>query len=179
MAGGEPQIWRQVLSSMGDTVNRLAIFTQEPAQAEVLSQALYAEQGLWTEVFSSPKNPMLAEADVVLSCGMEQRAYEHILKQGAIWLDFVGNRPILRRLLQLRPDLLAAEGFFFRMNECGEQVEGRLAEAKAYLECAPFREAWGAEEAEGTEVFSALREQGFAVSGFSAFGKRIKVKRNS
>ena len=75
------------------------------------------------EVFSSPKNAALGAADVVLSCGMEQRAYEHILKRGCIWLDFAGNRPVLRRLRSLRPDISAAEGFFFRMAaEGGEQA---------------------------------------------------------
>ena len=98
LAGGEPHIWGRVLSSLGNEVNRLAIFTQEPETAEGVVQRLYAERGLMAEVFSSPKNAALGAADVVLSCGMEQRAYEHILKRGCIWLDFAGNRPVLRRL---------------------------------------------------------------------------------
>ena len=97
LAGGEPHIWGRVLSSLGNEVNRLAIFTQEPETAEGVVQRLYAERGLMAEVFSSPKNAALGAADVVLSCGMEQRAYEHILKRGCIWLDFAGNRPVLRR----------------------------------------------------------------------------------
>ena len=126
---------------------------------------------------SSPKNPVFAEADVVLSCGMEQRAYEHILKRGCIWLDFAGNRPVLRRLRGLRPDISAAEGFFFRMEEGGEQAEGRLAEARAYLGCEAFREGFSAEDWDGEQLFSALQTEGFAVSGFSAFGKKVKIKR--
>ena len=130
------------------------------------------------EVFSSPKNAALGAADVVLSCGMEQRAYEHILKRGCIWLDFAGNRPVLRRLRSLRPDISAAEGFFFRMAaEGGEQAEGRLAEARAYLGCEAFREGFSAEDWDGERLFSALQEKGFSVSGFSAFGKRVKIKR--
>lgn len=175
LAGGEPHIWGRVLSSLGNEVNRLAIFTQEPETAEGVVQRLYAERGLMAEVFSSPKNAALGAADVVLSCGMEQRAYEHILKKGAIWLDFAGNRPVLRRLCGLRPDVLAAEGFFFRRGE-GVQMEGRLAEATAYLECAPFRDGFSAEDWDGERVFSALREQGFAVSGFSACGEKVKIK---
>ena len=178
LAGGETALWQAALSSMGNEVNRLAIFTQEPETAAEPVQRLYAEHGLVAEVFSSPKNPMLAEADVVLSCGMEQRAYEHILKKGCFWLDLAGNRPVLRRLRQLRPDILAAEGFFFRMNDCGEQAEGRLAEAEAYLRCAAFRENFLKEDWDSELLFSALQEEGYAVSGFSAFGKRIKVKRN-
>ena len=177
LAGGEPHIWGRVLSSMGNEVNRLAIFTQEPETAEALTQQLYAERGLMAEVFSSPKNPVFAEADVVLSCGMEQRAYEHILKRGCIWLDFAGNRPVLRRLRGLRPDILAAEGFFFRMEEGGEQAEGRLAEARAYLGCEAFREGFSAEDWDGEQLFSALQAEGFVVSGFSAFGKKVKIKR--
>lgn len=177
LAGGEPHIWGRVLSSLGNEVNRLAIFTQEPETAEGVVQRLYAERGLMAEVFSSPKNAALGAADVVLSCGMEQRAYEHILKRGCIWLDFAGNRPVLRRLRSLRPDISAAEGFFFRMvAEGGEQAEGRLAEARAYLGCEAFREGFSAEDWDGERLFSVLQEKGFAVSGFSAFGKRVKIK---
>ena len=177
LAGGEPHIWGRVLSSLGNEVNRLAIFTQEPETAEGVVQRLYAERGLMAEVFSSPKNAALGAADVVLSCGMEQRAYEHILKRGCIWLDFAGNRPVLRRLRSLRPDISAAEGFFFRMvAEGGEQAEGRLAEAMAYLGCEAFRESFAAEDWDGERLVSALQEKGFAVSGFSAFGKRVKIK---
>lgn len=93
LAGGEPHIWGRVLSSLGNEVNRLAIFTQEPETAEGVVQRLYAERGLMAEVFSSPKNAALGAADVVLSCGMEQRAYEHILKRGCIWLDFRRQSP--------------------------------------------------------------------------------------
>lgn len=177
LAGDEPHIWGRVLSSLGNEVNRLAIFTQEPETAEGVVQRLYAERGLMAEVFSSPKNAALGAADVVLSCGMEQRAYEHILKRGCIWLDFAGNRPVLRRLRSLRPDISAAEGFFFRMAaEGGEQAEGRLAEARAYLGCEAFREGFSAEDWDGERLFSALQEKGFSVSGFSAFGKRVKIK---
>ena len=55
LAGGEPHIWGRVLSSLGNEVNRLAIFTQEPETAEGVVQRLYAERGLMAEVFSSPK----------------------------------------------------------------------------------------------------------------------------
>ena len=108
LAGGEPHIWGRVLSSLGNEVNRLAIFTQEPETAEGVAQRLYAERGLMAEVFSSPKNAVLGAADVVLSCGMEQRAYEHILKRGCIWLDlqaialFCGGLGVCVRIFRRR-----------------------------------------------------------------------------
>lgn len=182
LAGGEETIWQAALSSIGNEVNRLAIFTQNPDAAEELVQQLYIERGLAAEVFSSPKNPVLAEADVLLSCGMEQRALEHILKKGAFWLDLAGNRPMLRRLIDLRPDIFAADGFFFHVpfGEEERQMEGRLAEAMAFLHCDAFRKSFFLPPEEGIEetLLLALQEQGFAVSGFSAFGKRVKIRRN-
>lgn len=176
ICGGAEGIWRRILAGMGQEVNRLSIFTAEPQKAEQLAAEIYAGHGLVVELFSSPKHPALAAADAVLSCGMEQRAYEHSLKRGCFWLDLAGNRPVLRRILQNRPDVAAAEGFFFHLGE--KQLEGRFAEAEAYLRCAAFRESFLREGAEA-EVFAALQAEGFAPSGFSAFGKRVKIRKNS
>lgn len=176
LAGGDPTLWRTVLSAMGNEVNRLAIFTQEPKAAEEIAAELYQERGLVAEVFSSPKNPVLGEADAILSCGMEQRSLEHSLKKGAFWLDLAGNRPMLRRLRELRPDLAAAEGFFFCVPHEEQQKEGRWAEAEAFLQCETFRESW--KSPQGQREAAALRECGFAVSGFSVFGKRVKISRS-
>lgn len=181
LAGGGKGIWKAALSSMGNEVNRLAIFTQEPETAEDIVRELYLERGLVAEVFSSPKNPVFSEADAILSCGMEQRSLEHILKKGCFWLDLAGNRPMLRRLMQLRPDVSAAEGFFFHAaRDLGEkQLEGRFAEAEAFLYCSDFRQSWDfpLEEVERDVLLFELREMGYAVSGFSAFGKRVKIRR--
>lgn len=179
LAGGDKEMWQGVLSSMGNEVNRFAIFTQEPDVAEEIVEELYMERGLVAEVFSSPKNPVFGEADAILSCGMEQRSLEHILKKGAFWLDLAGNRPMLRRLMQLRPDVSAAEGFFFHIStDDGEkQVEGRLAEAMAFLRCDAFRESWQFPWEESERQLRELREMGFSVSGFSAFGKRVKIRK--
>ncbi len=174
IVGGNPEIWRMVCASMGNEVNRLSIFTAEPQTAEEVTAELYAEHGLLAEVFSSPKNPAFRKADAVLNCGMEQRAFEHILKKGCFWLDLAGNRPSLRRILQNRTDVAAAEGFFFHFGE--KQLEGRYAEAEAYLRCEAFRESW-TQPAEAEELLSALMAEGFAVSGFSAFGKRVKIRK--
>ena len=121
LAGGESHIWGRVLSSLGNEVNRLAFFTQEPETAEGVVQRLYAERGLMAEVFSSPKNAALGAADVVLSCGMEQRAYEHILTRGCIVVarrdlhggavtdrDAVGAQLSARGRVDVVADLLAA-----------------------------------------------------------------------
>lgn len=175
ICGGGPALWQVVLSSMGNEVNRLSVFTQQPEETKALAEKLYGERGLAVEVFSSPKNSLLHRADAILCCGMEQRAYEHILKKGAFWLDVAGNRPVLRRLRELRGDVSAADGFFFH-TEKGQQA-GPLAEAEAFLRREAFRRLWEApmEEWDGASLLEELGEMGYAVSGFSALGKRVKI----
>lgn len=175
LAGGDPEIWRGALLSMGNEVNRLAIFTADPDSAKELVQELFAERGLMTEVFSSPKNPVFQQADAVFGCGMEQRAYEYMLQEGAVWIDLAGNRPVLRRLQERRRDMAVMDGFFFRRGK--KQKEGRFAEAEAFLSCPIFRENWqfSLAEAAGKEMLGELQERGYAVSGFSALGKRVKI----
>lgn len=177
IAGGEPWLWEQAFSSMGNEVNRLSIYTEQKRAAEAVAERLYEERGLLVEVFSSPKNPAFTKADAILSCGLEQRSYEHILKQGCFWLDLAGNRPALRRLARLRPDITAAEGFYFYTGSGKGQTEGREAEADAYISCPVFRQCWKQDKDSGTEAFGELSAMGYRVSGFSALGKRVKVSK--
>lgn len=176
LAGGNHETWRGALLSMGNEVNHLAIFTPDPDGAKELVQELFTERGLMAEVFSSPKNPVFQQADVVFCCGMEQRAYEHMLKEGAVWIDLVGNRPVLRKLQERRRDVATMDGFFFRRGK--KQAEGRFAEAEAFLSCPIFRENWQfpLAEAAGKEMLCELQERGYAVSGFSLMGKRVKIR---
>ena len=178
LTGGNEDSWRTALTSMGNEVNHLAIFTLDPDGAKELVQELFEERGLMTEVFSSPKNPVFRQADVVFCCGMEQRAYEHMLKKGAVWIDLAGNRPVLRRLMEKRHDVCSMDGFFFKLDE--RQTEGRLTEAEIFLSCPVFRENWrfSLEKAARKEMLCELQEKGYAVSGFSALGKRLKIKKN-
>lgn len=177
IAGGEPLLWEQAFSSMGNEVNRLSIYTEQKRAAEAIAEQLYEERGLLVEVFSSPKNPAFTKADAILSCGLEQRNYEHILKQGCFWLDLAGNRPALRRLTRLRPDITAAEGFYFHTGSGEGQTEGHEAEADAYISCPVFRQCWKQDKNSGAESFDELSAMGYRVSGFSALGKRVKVSK--
>ena len=177
LAGGNEGAWRAALFSMGNEVNHLAIFTADVREAKKLEQELFEEYGLMAEVFASPKNPVFLQADVVFCCGMEQRKYEHMLKEGAVWIDLVGNRPVLRKLQEARPDIFVMDGFFFRRGK--KQAEGRSAEAEAFLSCDIFRENWHFPLAEtaGKEMLCELKAKGYAVSGFSVLGKRVKIRR--
>lgn len=178
IAGGTAEIWAEVLCGIGTLCNRLSLLTDDPKQADGIARRLYAEQGLALEVFSSPQHPAVAAADAMLCCGMEQRAYEAMLGEGAVWLDLAGNRPSLRRLMRLRADVAAAEGFFFRRG--AEETEGRVAEAQAFLESEALRRCLlGRADADAEAALCALRESGFAVSGFSALGRRVKIAKNT
>lgn len=177
MAGGSEGTWRSALISMGNEVNHLAIFTIDVRETKKLEQELFEEYGLMTEVFASPKNPVFGQADVIFGCGMEQRKYEHMLKEGAVWIDLAGNRPVLRKLQETRPDVTVMDGFFFRRGK--KQTEGRNAEAEAFLSCNVFRDNWQfpLSEAAGKEMLCELEENGFTVSGFSLYEKRVKIMR--
>ena len=177
LVGGNEDDWRVALTSMGNEVNHLSIFTLDPNGAKELTQELFEERGLMTEVFSSPKNAVFSQADVVVCCGMEQRAYEHMLGKGTVWVDLAGNRPVLRRLMEHRTDVVVMDGFFFKKE--GMQMEGRMAEAEAFLSCSIFREnfPFPLEQAAGKEMLCECKERGYAVSGFSLLGKRVKIRR--
>lgn len=177
LVGGNEDDWRVALTSMGNEVNHLSIFTLDPNGAKELTQELFEERGLMTEVFSSPKNAVFSQADVVFCCGMEQRAYEHMLGKGTVWIDLVGNRPVLRRLMEHRTDVVVMDGFFFKKE--GMQMEGRMAEAEAFLSCPIFRENYHfpLEQAARKEMLCECKERGYAVSGFSLLGKRVKIRR--
>ncbi|MBP3307245.1 MAG: hypothetical protein J6L66_06460, partial [Anaerotignum sp.] len=177
LVGGNEDDWRVALTSMGNEVNHLSIFTLDPNGAKELTQELFEERGLMTEVFSSPKNAVFSQADVVVCCGMEQRAYEHMLGKGTVWVDLAGNRPVLRRLMEHRTDVVVMDGFFFKKEEM--QMEGRMAEAEAFLSCPIFRENYHfpLEQAAGKEMLCECKERGYAVSGFSLLGKRVKIRR--
>jgi hypothetical protein len=160
---------------MGNEVNHLAIFTADVAAAKNLEQELFEEYGLMTEVFASPKNPAFSQADVVFGGGTEQRKYEYMPKEGAVWIELFGNRPVLRKLRGHRPDVAACDGFFFGHGK--GRKEGRLAEAEAFLSCELFRDHWEtlSKAAAEKEILCELEERGYAVSGFSALGKRVKI----
>ena len=177
LVGGNEDDWRVALTSMGNEGNHLSIFTLDPNGAKELTQELFEERGLMTEVFSSPKNAVFSQADVVVCCGMEQRAYEHMLGKGTVWVDLAGNRPVLRRLMEHRTDVVVMDGFFFKKEEM--QMEGRMAEAEAFLSCPIFREnfPFPLEQAAGKEMLCECKERGYAVSGFSLLGKRVKIRR--
>jgi hypothetical protein len=177
LAGGNEKIWRSALVSMENEVNHLAIFTADVKGAEKLEQELFEERGLLTEIFASPKNPVLSQADVVFGCGMEQKKYEHMLKNNAVWIDLAGNRPVLRRLAERRQDVTVADGFFFSREN--RQIEGRWAEAEVFCSCESFRENWKFSPAEtkGREILCELKQMEYAVSGFSFLGNRVKIQK--
>lgn len=178
IAGNERKVLDLVLAGMGDYVNHLSFFVDDTEEVEDIQEQLFVEKGLRSEAFSSPKNLLFAEADVVIVCGMDQVGYEHILKRYAVYVDASGNRPSLRRLAQRRWDVVATEGFYFKMEK--QQFDQREAEAIAFTRYMEFRRFWleHLTKEAATEIFSMLKEQSFAVSGFFAFGNRVKIAKN-
>lgn len=178
ISGTDPQVLPLVLAGMGDYVNHLSFFADNTGELEKIQEVLFEEKGLRTEVFSSPKNPLFSEGDAIVVCGMEQTGYEHILKRYAVFIDAAGNRPALRRLSQRRWDVVAAEGFYFILD--GKQLEGRRAEAEAFIRSMNFQNFWldHFPKIQAKDIYLDLKENGFCVSGFSTLGKRVKIPKN-
>lgn len=179
LAGGQAAQLRRVLAGLGGDVNRLSFFGDAFPELGTMQEKLYEESGLLLTHTASRKSPLLAEADAVIICGMEQTGFEHILKRYAVVIDAAGNRPVLRRLMERRWDVAAAEGFYFTVAE-GEAQEGKWAEALAYTTLPEFRRLWQWETTfiEESLAFTALQTAGFRIKGFSALGKRVKIQKN-
>ncbi|WP_352399750.1 hypothetical protein [Anaerotignum sp.] len=178
IAGNDADVLPLVLAGIGDYVNHLSFFVDNIGEMEEIQEDLFVERGLLTEAFSSPKNQLFTEADVVIVCGMEQTGYEHILKRYAVFVDAVGNRPALRRLVQRRWDVAVTEGFYFSYD--GRQMECRKAEAEAFISDMAFRSFWMEHfpKEEARDMYLGLKEKGFLVAGFFALGKRVKIAKN-
>ncbi|MDD4843485.1 MAG: hypothetical protein PHU31_04000 [Anaerotignum sp.] len=177
ISGTDEDVLSLVLTGMGEYVNHLSFFADNIGELTEIQAALFIEKGLLTEAFSSPKNPLFQEADAIIVCGMEQTGYEHILKRYAIFIDAVGNRPVLRRMDQRRWDVAATEGFYFNFEE--KQLEGRRAEAVAFIRYMEFQNFWLEHfpKQQAEDIYLFLKANGFSVSGFSALGKRVKIQK--
>ena len=124
------------------------------------------------EVFSSVGYGVFREADVVLSCAKGNGAMAYALAEGAVFLDLVGNGTVTESIALRRPDVLAADGFFFGTQK--EMEAGALTEARAYCENQMFRAYFNALGAEKAAEAKAQLGQLCPV-GFLLGGKRRKI----
>lgn len=175
IVGGDLSKLRQVIGGIGDFVNHLTVFSASPKDLASIVEELFFERGLVVEVFSSPKNPAFAEADVVISCGNEQLAYEYLLKENSIWLTTNNERGLLHKIQNRREDITALNGVYL-CKEKRSQFQSDLAEAMLYIAYPEFRLFWQKDaRIDAEKLFLRLKEDGFFVTGFSALGKRVKI----
>lgn len=161
-----------VLSALPGWVNRLGILTDRQPFFLSWQERFLEERGLVVEVFSSVGYGIFREADVVLSCAKGNGAVAYALGEGAVFLDLVGNGTVTEQMALRRPDVLAADGFFFGTSK--EMEAGALAEARAYCEKEMFRiyfDALGGEKA--AEAKAQLGQ--LCPVGFLLGGKRRKI----
>jgi len=174
LVGGSTQHISFVLGGIGTFVNQLSFFHDSPSDLEEVQERLFIEHGLLSEVFSSVKNPLLSEADVVIDCGSESPAYAFTMKKNGVWITVNGNRPGLRRLLANRPDVLAMEALFVK-NKDGVEMDTRQMEAILYCENRDFRDLWHGDISLAEDVSAMIKDAGILPSGFIALGKRQKI----
>lgn len=161
-----------VLAALPSWVNRLGILTDRQPFFASWQERFLEERGLVVEVFSSVGYGVFREADVVLSCAKGNGAMAYALAEGAVLLDLVGNGTVTENIALRRPDVLAADGFFFGTQK--EMEAGDLTEARAYCENEMFQayfDAPGAEKAAEAKVqLGQLCPVGFLLGG-----KRRKI----
>ena len=106
IAGGEPWLWEQAFSSMGNEVNRLSIYTEQKRAAEAVAERLYEECGLLVEVFSSPKNP--AFAGKTGRSAVFSRPYRYVYRKLQIYTRY---RPYRKLRLRYQQPFSKRSGF--------------------------------------------------------------------
>ena len=161
-----------VLAALPGWVNRLGILTDRQPFFVSWQERFLEERGLVVEVFSSVGYGVFREADVVLSCAKGNGAMAYALAEGAVFLDLVGNGTVTESIALRRPDVLAADGFFFGTQK--EMEAGALTEARAYCENQMFRAYFNALGAEKAAEAKAQLGQLCPV-GFLLGGKRRKI----
>lgn len=129
IAGGDARDLGTLTYFMPLEVNHLAFFHSDLDELEALQEHFFSSRGLPTEMFASPRNPVLAEADVVFLCHNSLLAYEHILKENAIFIDIIGNKNITKKIAESRPDVTVIDGFTYERNDqvyTHEEWEARI-----------------------------------------------------
>lgn len=117
IAGGDVHNVANLTYFMPTEVNHLSFFHNDIDELEQLQDYFFAKRGLPTEIFASPKNPSLTNADVVILCHNSIISYEHILKENAIFIDIIGNPTITKNLKERRPDVTIIDGFNYIRNQ--------------------------------------------------------------
>ena len=161
-----------VLAALPGWVNRLGILTDRQPFFVSWQERFLEERGLVVEVFSSVGYGVFREADVVLSCAKGNGAMAYALAEGVVFLDLVGNGTVTESIALHRPDVLAADGFFFGTPK--EMEAGALTEGRSYCENQMFRAYFNALGAEKAAEAKAQLGQLCPV-GFLLGGKRRKI----
>lgn len=117
IAGGNAHDIGTLTYFMPLEVNNLAFFHSNLDEMEELQEYFFANRGLPTEMFASPKNPVLSNADVVFLCDNSILAYEHILKKNCVFIDIIGNKIVTKKIVETRPDVTVIDGFLYERNE--------------------------------------------------------------
>lgn len=175
IAGADTESLSLVLAGMGEKVNHLSFFHDDSSDLEEIQEELFEERGLPTEIFSSPKNPTLATAEVIILCGMSQIGYEHIVGRSSIIIDAVGNTPVMKKIVERRKDVIAIDGFYFQSGV--QERESKWAEADVFIRNKEFRSLWRTNyyQNKSKEIYSSLEEEKLKVVNFQAMGRKVKI----
>ncbi len=169
---------KMTLDVVYPNVNFLAVYTDRAEDFAEKAEEIYEDCGLNLQIFSSPKNEIMKEADAVLNCGCEMGNFDYAMKKGAFYFDIAGNRRKLRRLLVRRDDLFLADGLVLKKD--GKFYSAAQVEGAAYITSTEFRRFLCAryDQGEAEKAANFLKDEEFSISGFTCLEKRVRTVEN-
>lgn len=163
-----------LLSLLPEWVNHFGLCTDRPDAFLDWQEDMLANRGLAVEIFSTLGHTTLKQAHIVLTLRSHSSSLVHTVAKNAFVCMPYGDPALLSAFQQQRPDVAAADGFFFSQN--GTRLHATQAEAWAYCHIAPFAVFHQTKSQTAAQnALLALQEQNFCVCGFQSGTKTCKI----
>ncbi|OUQ59134.1 hypothetical protein B5E58_04980 [Tyzzerella sp. An114] len=107
---GNDKLTITALNSLIDNVNYLSVFTDREYFFDDIKERAEAERGLIINTFSSAKNQIFKDADVIVNCSSDMENHDYYYKRNSIYIDIVKNHSKSIRIASKRDDMMFIDG---------------------------------------------------------------------
>lgn len=167
---GNEKLTDIALKSLVENVNYLSVLTDREYFFDEIKDFAESERGLIINTFSSPKNQILKDADVIVNCSSDMENQDYYYKRNSIYIDIVKNHGKSLRISRKREDMLIVDGIGIK-TDMGF-LKSSLYEAKKYDKDKIFRKYFDRYE-DFYEVYSLLKGENVHVSSLYFMDKNI------
>lgn len=134
---GKNTLTKLIIDCLYPYVNFLSIYTDREENFMEKSEEIFEDTGLTLNIFTSNKNVLMKEADIIINCSYDTENSDYYYKKGAIYIDANKNRPKLKRLISRRSDMLFIDSFSIKSDE--QKVSYKVFEATEFIKNKDFR----------------------------------------